>query len=313
MKWFFIAFIQKFLSLLPSFASFYIYNILQNNFGRLKSFNPKSGLISGLNICKNIRRNGFSTSEKTFLEIGTGRVPLVPIVYYLAGAKKVITIDLNHYLDEKLTRKCISLILRNSTNIKQLLGPILNLNRFNHFISFIKKSSYSIDSFLDFCNIEYKAPYDASRTNLKNSSIDFHTSYTVLEHIPLEILRNIFAEGNRILKDDGLFIHLIDYSDHYAKHDKSISKFNFLKYSDTYWEKIINNKFLYMNRLRHDDFLNFFDSMNHTLIDVQTKSDPTIIDLVNDEKIKINRKFLKKSEKTLSIREAWILSKKNKL
>ena len=68
-----------------------------------------------------------------------------------------------------------------------------------------------------------------------------------------------------------------------------------------------------MNRLRHDDFLKFFGTMNHTLIDVQTKTDTTIIDLINDKKIKINKKFLKKAKKTLSIREAWILSKKNKL
>jgi hypothetical protein len=64
----------------------------------------------------------------------------------------------------------------------------------------------------------------------------------------------IINEGNRILSEEGLFVHLIDCSDHFSHNDKSISRINFLQYNVTQWNKLAGNRYVYVNRLRHDDF-----------------------------------------------------------
>jgi len=72
-------------------------------------------------------------------------------------------------------------------------------------------------------NVQYLAPADAANTNLLDNSIDYHISTNVLEHISYEVIRNIFIEAKRILKDKGVAIHFIDLSDHFQHQDNSIS------------------------------------------------------------------------------------------
>jgi hypothetical protein len=52
----------------------------------------------------------------------------------------------------------------------------------------------SPQDFLEAANILYRAPADAADTKLPAASVDYHFSYTVLEHIPLESLRTLFAK-----------------------------------------------------------------------------------------------------------------------
>ena len=103
-------------------------------------------------------------------------------------------------------------------------------------------------------NIYYYAPADASKTNLKSRSIDACISTDTLEHIPLKNLEDIFKEIHRILKIDGIFSSIIDYSDHYSHADKNLNPLNFLKYENTEWEKKYNHPSNYQNRLRHSDY-----------------------------------------------------------
>ena len=54
--------------------------------------------------------------------------------------------------------------------------------------------SYSLESLLEFCAIKYVGPGDAARTGLPSESIDFHTSFTVFEHIPPDVLVRILKK-----------------------------------------------------------------------------------------------------------------------
>ena len=71
---------------------------------------------------------------------------------------------------------------------------------------------------------------------------------------------------------DYLFIN-IDYSDHFSHSDKSISSVHFLQFSDGKCNKIAGNRYMYMNRLRHDDFVSLFQDLNnHILINEPTNN-----------------------------------------
>ena len=114
--------------------------------------------------------------------------------------------------------------------------------------------------------IFYKAPADAKCTGLDHGSIDACISTNTLEHIPPKELEKIFSEIYRLLKTGGICSIKIDYSDHYSHTDQSISKLNFLRYSQIEWERF-NHSNHYQNRLRHNDFLNLFRSLNFEIIE----------------------------------------------
>jgi len=308
MHWKTKAKIQNAISILPSSVSYGTYYWIQRSFGGLKGINPTSRLKAGVEICRIIKELGYSPTNKVFLEVGTGRVPIVPIAYWLMGAKEIITIDLNPYLKTELTKECLKYMSDNHEEIQELFGDLLDKKRLNELLDFYNSSTFSTSSFLEFCKIKYIAPGNAAKTELKDNSIDFHTSYTVFEHIPSYILKEILEEGNRIISDDGLFIHKIDYSDHFSHSDKRISAINFLQYSDSEWDKYASNRYMYMNRLRHDDFLNIFKSVGHHILLNRPTLNEQVTELLITGALRLNEKYQTKPENILSIVNSWIVS-----
>jgi SAM-dependent methyltransferase len=223
------------------------------------------------------------------------------------GAEKTITIDLNPYLKTDLVAESLQYISENKEEILSLFGSLLDRRRFDELLAFNRDSDFSVYKFLDLCRINYISPGDAADTRLPAQSIDFHTSFTVFEHIPLEILRKILEEGNRIIKNDGLFVHRIDYSDHFSHSDESISAINFLKYSDDEWKRYAGNRYMYMNRLRHDDFISLLESVGHSIVEAEPTIDEHSQELLRNGSLQLNERFSSKSEDVLAIRGAWIM------
>ncbi len=102
--------------------------------------------------------------------------------------------------------------------------------------------------------IEYLAPRDARATGLPGQSVDFVSSTDVCEHVPEDDLAAIFRECHRLLRPGGGFSCRIDLQDHYAYFDRSLSKYNFLRYSDGAW-RLVNSPLHFQNRLRAPDYL----------------------------------------------------------
>ena len=272
-----------------------------------------SKLLAGIETWKKIREMGCEPSEKVFLEIGTGRIPLVPLAYWLMGAKKTITIDLNPYLKEELIRESLKYISEHKEEIHYVFGSLLEKKRFDHLLAFSRNPNFSTREFLDLCQTVYFAPGNAASTGLASLSIDFHTSYTVFEHIMPEVLKQILEEGNRLVKSNGMFIHQIDYSDHFAHSDEKISAINFLQYSDDTWKRYAENRYAYVNRLRHDDFISLFQSVGHRILAAETCIDRCSQKILRNGIFKLNERFNTKSEEILSVSDALIVSRKEEI
>ena len=312
MYWKLKALIQNIISTLPSSASYSSYYWAQRHFGGLKRTNPIIKLTAAIETCKRICEQGKTLPDKIFLEVGTGRVPIVPIAYWLMGAEKTITIDLNPYLKSELVEENLKYIYENKVEIQNLFGSLLIKERFDKLQQVTSRGSrFSVSEILDLCKVDYIAPGDAADTRIPEQSIDFHTSYTVFEHIPLAGLERILKEGNRIIKKNGLFVHHIDYSDHFSHSDQNISAINFLQYSDNEWNRFAGNRYMYMNRLRHDDFINLFESVGHQIIVDQPYTDKRSQRLMRNGSLQLNKRFKSKSVDVLTITEAWIISSKN--
>ncbi len=304
------AYIQNVIAALPSNISYSVYYRLQRKFGTLKNLNPVRGLKAGLETWKLIKSLNIDPSSKMFFEVGTGRVPVVPIVYWLMGAQGTITIDLNPYLEDELVQKLIQYFSQNRAEVENLLFPYLRKERLDEVIALKDYKDGVTAEVLKLCRIKYIAPGDAANTGLDDRCIDFYTSNTVFEHIQPDILRKIIIEGNRITTESGLFIHLIDYSDHFSHSDKNITPINFLKYSDSEWNRYGGNRYMYMNRLRHDDFLKLFESEGHRILLNKPNIDPRSLGLLKLNKFPLNEKYKGKSAEILATSNAWILTQK---
>jgi len=307
MNWRWKAKIQNLVALLPTKLSTSTYYWIQKRFGEHNRMNTIDNLLSGIQICAKIEQAGQSPVEKTFFEIGTGKRINIPLSFWLAGARQITTVDLNHYLKEELVREDLNYIQTNRDEIEQLFEGVIYNNRLDSLLDFTSKQ-WRLAGLLKFLNIEYIAPGDAAKLPISTDSIDFYTSYTVLEHIPLDNLKMIIEEGNRIIKKGGLFINLIDYSDHFSHSDRSISSINFLQFSVDKWNKIAGNRFMYMNRLRVDDYHDLFKEMKHKILISDSQIDFFALDLIKTGELKIDKAFVSKSKENLATTGYWIIS-----
>lgn len=179
-----------------------------------------------------------------FIEIGAGRDLAAALAMRMLGAGSVTTLDI-----DRLAR--IDLINHAAQHIAEQLGV-------------------DVPSFADFDDlakfgIKYCAPMRI--TDIVDESFDCFYSIDTLEHIPLAPLTEVLIASRRLLKPDGVAVHIVDYSDHYAR-EGGASRINFLRYSDRDWERH-NSKFLYMNRLRHSQFLAIFEKAGYVAIDAE--------------------------------------------
>lgn len=116
--------------------------------------------------------------------------------------------------------------------------------------------------------IHYLAPADARETKLPANSVDFFCSTSTLEHIPAVDIARILLECRRLAKPDALYSFIIDYHDHYATSDSSITRVNFYRYSDRIW-RFFNPPNHYQNRLRHSDFVRLFEDARLVPVEIR--------------------------------------------
>ncbi len=256
MRWQTKAMIQKICALLP--ASGRLYRFVQKNFSRLKA-RPMGRIPMQVEMSKWILEMNLKVEGRTFFEVGTGHCPIVLIGFFLCGAGQVVTVDLPRRLDIGILEKSLVWLAENRDEVFGYYDGVAKRTVFDERMDLTDSLKKMPEKFLSEANIQYLAPADAADIGgLPDVSVDYHISTTVFEHIPGADIKRILEEAKRILKDDGIVIHFIDLSDHFQHQDKSITRINFLRYSDEEWEKIAGNQFAHCNRMRASDYLTLF-------------------------------------------------------
>jgi hypothetical protein len=311
MNWKVKAKIQQIISMFPEKLSYLLYYFVQRKMGRLKVFDALPIIKGSVEIFELIVENGGVVKDKKIFEVGTGRVPVQPIMFWLMGAKSITTVDLNPYMKNELVLDFLDFLFSNEKKVKEMAQIFLNTGRFNELKKYYNSGAYDLEALLNICCIKYIAPGDATNVDVKDNSFDYFVSYTVFEHIPSEVLESILVEGLRIVNDEGLFVHIVDYFDHFMHFDKNITSINFLQYSDKEWDKYAGNQYMYMNRMRYDDFLELFNSVGHEILSDHTTIDEHAISLIHSEDIILNNRFLKKDVRHVcSLSSSFVTRKK---
>ncbi len=307
MRWKHKATIQNVIGRLPSNMGNPIYYQLQRRFGGLRHPNPLSRLRAGVEVVRRIQQFERSAESAVFLEVGTGHQMALPLSLWLCGASEITTVDLNRYLKEKLVMNDVEYIRRHEREVRQIFSGVPESRFFEPRFRRLLTGVSSLRELFSLTNIRYWAPADASHLPLPANSVDYHISFTVLEHIPSAILKRIFEEGRRVLKPSGLFVHNIDFSDHFAHSDDAISSVNFLQFSDREWEGLAGNRYMFHNRLRLDEFQYLLTELDLQILALHSTVDDEAIDVL-ESGFPLNERFRSKDPTTNAAKDAWVVA-----
>jgi SAM-dependent methyltransferase len=271
MKWQYKAAVARVCARLP--LGDRVYRLGQRHLGELRA-RPLVRLATQIDMLEWLTASGVVVRDSRVLEVGTGHMPIVPIGFYLSGARECFTVDLNRRVDWRLTRHCLEWMVSHSGEVAslyraELVEPAVFAERFAR----LRELCHTPRRFLECAGIHYLAPRDAADTGLPSASIDCHCSVTVLEHIAPGVLRDILVEAKRLLKPRGVALHFVDPSDHFAHADPSITLTNFLRYPEAEWLRIAGNEFAYCNRMRASDVMALAASLGFSVVRAETKVD----------------------------------------
>ena len=262
MNWKLKANIQRGCAALP--ASETIYYLLQSKLGSFrKNPDPMPNLRDAAVILQELP---LPIAGRRVMEVGTGRRLDMPVAFYLAGAASIDTLDLHRYLRPELVCGSLRNLMPNRDEVRGLFAPYSSEAEVDRRLDAL--ASISTYEELSKCaGIRYHAPADARGTGFADGCFDIQFSFTVFEHIPGDVLRDILIEAGRLLDPQtGVACHHIDMSDHCYHVDKSINQINFLRYSDAEWSKYNDNQFAYHNRLRSVDYLKIYEQAGHEIL-----------------------------------------------
>jgi len=183
--------------------------------------------------------------EATFYEFGAGWDLAIPLAYALLGVGGQVLVDIRPSARLELVNDSLASFERLLPELEAEAGAE------------VRPPGGPLDSLSELetrFGIRYLAPCDARDTGLAEGSIDFASSTDTCEHIPADDLAAIFRETRRLLRPGGAFSCRIDLQDHYAYFDHSLSRYNFLRFSDGGW-RLVNSPLHFQNRLRSPDYL----------------------------------------------------------
>lgn len=248
---------------------------------------------------------GTLTGKKT-LELGTGWYPVIPFSFFLSGAAEINTVDISN--------------LTNKEKLKDTIGRFMELiekdtlknyvNALPERVEILKTvakdfEKLSFEQILKQLQINYIVADARNLTNFSNGSMDLVHSNNTFEHVYPVILEAILKEFKRVTKKDGLMSHFIDMSDHFAHFDKSINIYNFLQYSNSAWDKMIDNSIQPQNRWRFKQFLELYKKLDIPVTETEIRAGN-----VNEVKsLKIHKDFSNFSPEELAISHCYIFSK----
>lgn len=214
-------------------------------------------VIQGLEQIRLLQAAGVNL-ECDILEYGSGWLPIIPLLFRLAGARRLILTDMEQLMDDHTIERAAEVILENLPAVSTFFGTNQRMVR---------------DCLYTVFRPDYLVPWSAHQH--PTASVDLIISRAVLEHVSPVALEDTFHEFGRILRPDGHMCHTIDNSDHWEHVDKSISRLDFLRYDGLYWRLACLNRQAFQNRLRHSDYLKLFARHGWTAVVAEGVPDPT--------------------------------------
>jgi len=194
-----------------------------------------------------LRQAGLDIRGRDLLEVGTGWAPVIPLILRLAGARHIYLTDAYELLDLRGLNASIAFLRERIGN----LALRLKLTEAEVEQKLSVPPTEDLRSALSSLGMSYHVPFDYYNTVIK---VDAIFSHSVLEHVPLPVIKNLLEGARQILRPGGMISHQIDNSDHREHGDSRLCRVDFLRYPDRVWSYFCLHPQDFTNRLRHSDY-----------------------------------------------------------
>ena len=279
----------KFIDMLPASIGYGIYHQLQTalNSGVLNKIEPNKKSFEKIEMI--LETQGQSLANKNVVEVGSGWVPLMPyFLKYFGHCNQVFTYDINDHYNKKWIRE-LDKYFRDEYKIP-IMAERKSLTP--DFVHYFPKENI----------IDAEFP----------GHVDLIFSRFVLEHVTPDDMRRMHEKFASEIAEDALILHLISPSDHRAYTDKTLSHYDFLRYSRFEWDSI-QTKFDYHNRMRLPQYLKVFDEAGFDLLFLEyDKVDPLSEKYAKYKELKIHDDFVNFSEEEVLAGSINVLLRKKK-
>jgi len=173
-------------------------------------------------------------NDFVFLELGVGDSLFSAMIGKCYGASKSYLVDVGDFASKDIE-------------------PYLSMQKYLSQQGFSVpelSGKESLNNILGMYNSEYLVDGLNSLKKIPSNSIDYIFSNAVLEHIKREDFFSVSSELKRILKNDGVSSHIIDFKDHLG------GALNNLRFSESLWEsEFMSKSGFYTNRLQCRDII----------------------------------------------------------
>jgi len=253
-KWILKAAVQKVISYAPFSQKLNYFfqkhvtggvRLSQDHF-ELKLRHAKDHILKLREHCTNIE-------QVRCLELGSGWYPIVPIALFLEGVEHISSVDLNPLMTKAGIVETLKMFKASADKLEN--------DRWRQLVDILdEEDTLSLEQMCTALGLTLWVG-DARSLPLDDKSIDFICSNNTFEHIAAGSLKQILTEFKRVSGPGALMSHFIDLSDHFAHFDKSISIYNFLRFSRRQWN-LIDNSIQPQNRMRWKDYIELYAELD---------------------------------------------------
>ncbi|HTK76174.1 MAG TPA: methyltransferase domain-containing protein [Gemmataceae bacterium] len=265
---------------------------------------PPFTLEEGFRLLELLREAGFEVRGATVIEIGTGWRPIIPLLFSLSGAARLVSVDTQRLMDGPSFAGTAISLSAHAAEVADRLG--LDEQDVRHFL--VAPPGELADSLARF-RMEYYAPCDLVCSPLPDGAFDGVISRAVLEHVPPDVLRPLLRRVFRLLRPGGWTCHAVDNSDHWSHGDRRLSRVNFLRYSDRLFAFLNRfNALDYQNRLRHPEYVDFLRDAGFDIL--VSRSDPEPRALEDLKTLPLADRFRAFSKEDLARLDSYFLARR---
>ena len=242
-------------------------------------------------------------SSAKVLELGTGWYPIVPVYSWLHGVNSMDSLDLYPWISAEHCQTTAKKFVEwhSSGQLQPFLGRV-DAERWSK-LEQAAKSTMPLESFLSMIGLRTLVGDATSKIAGMHESYEFICSNNTLEHILEAPLIAIIEHFKGLLSHGGGSSHFIDLSDHFGHFDRSITAYNFLKFSPLQW-RLIDNDIQPQNRLRWAQYLDIFTKLGYRVVEAKVR--PGSVDDLR--KVKVHSSFAGLSVAELAITHGYVVA-----
>jgi SAM-dependent methyltransferase len=216
----------------------------------------------GLSYWQSLERHAESPDRlQTHLDLGSGWHPTIPLLFEGLGVRRQLLCDVSPVMTPvtfESTRTVFRTLVEEGYCPECHLPPMENDER--------ETACGDISEMMSRHGMTYHAPYFGIGDR-HEGEIDFITCTQVLLYIGMPHLLACFQEMHRSLRPGGWFLATNHLYDLYADADKSISSYNNLRYSNRFWNSVVNSGMMSFNRYKSRDYRDALEQAGFEIVE----------------------------------------------